>query len=125
MDVNLPFVYVAPSGRMQPPPEDKDPPAYDSMYPGEAQKGQMDMSQRERGSFKDVEGQATRKTSTSDPPEVVVSRGASQTVKTAEREGKKTAAEGTVTRCAEGKKEEEEDRKKDCLPYPGAKEVLQ
>lgn len=109
---------------MQPPPEDKDPPTYDSMYPGEAQKGQMDVLQREQGSFKDVEGQATRRTPTRNPPEVVVTRSASKAVK-AGSEGKKAAAEGTVTKCEEGRKKEEKEKKEDCLPYPCAKEVLQ
>ncbi|XP_050692911.1 uncharacterized protein LOC126983824 [Eriocheir sinensis] len=108
---------------MRPPSEDKDPPAYDSMYPGEAQEEGRDTGQR--GSFRVVEGLGLRRMSSREPPpEVVVIRG--ETGRKERSEGKEAAAEGTLPKSDEGKKKEETKERKMCdyISTPSAEEVL-
>lgn len=106
---------------MHPSLEDKDPPAYDSMYPRKAQKEQKDVLQ---SCFSDMQEQALRRISSKEPPEVVVTRNDSKMRRKAGTEGKEATAEGPTPKSEERREEEKKERERSCISDSSPTEVL-
>lgn len=111
---------------MHPPPEYKDPPAYDSMYPGKAQ----EESSQELTCSSTVEGgQAIFRKPHRNPPEPEMTQG--DTTKVQRKKGMCEGKEATdrIQQKPEEKrnreKEEEKVQNRGCVSSPGTVEVLQ